>query len=192
MCFSTIIFHSLYCILSNDNVQFTSPWSSVRQSAGMISHFCVWAEAELSYVIQGGIRGKGALRLAGPSGPISWPDDGLAQAGDPLLLAEGVVGLQAVRASFGAPSAAHTETVFHWDGMTKMEEGNWVEAKEEVMLQLMGWRGHCFSIWGLGCGLKVPPLTLPLPAWNTIITPHYCGAKTIDNLVDIQNINAII
>lgn len=42
-------------------------------------------------------------------------DNSLAQTGDPLLLAEGVVGLQAVRVSFGAPPAAHTETVFYWE-----------------------------------------------------------------------------
>ncbi len=77
----------------------------------MVCHFCVRAEAELGYVIQGGIRVRGELRLDG--GPVSRLDDGLAQTGDPLLLAEGVVGLQAVRVSFGAPSAAHTETVPH-------------------------------------------------------------------------------
>lgn len=41
-------------------------------------------------------------------------DNSLAQTGDPLLLAEGVVGLQAIWVSFGAPPAAHTETVFYW------------------------------------------------------------------------------
>lgn len=43
----------------------------------------------------------------------------LAQAGDPLLLAEGVIGLQAVRVDFGAPSAAHTETVLHYGMKTE-------------------------------------------------------------------------
>lgn len=79
----------------------------------MVCHLCVRTEAEIGYVIQGGIGVKGELRLAGLSGPIPGPDDGLAQTGDPLLLAEGVVGLQAVRVNFGAPSAAHTETVLH-------------------------------------------------------------------------------
>lgn len=79
----------------------------------MVCHFCVRAEAELGYVIQGGIRVGGELRLDGLSRPVSRLDDGLAQTGDPLLLAEGVVGLQAVRVSFGAPSAAHAETVPH-------------------------------------------------------------------------------
>lgn len=50
-------------------------------------------------------------------------DDGLAQAGDPLLLAEGVVGLQAVWVSFRAPSAAHAETVPHWQMGRKSGEG---------------------------------------------------------------------
>ena len=63
-------------------------------------------------MIQVGIRVKG--EPAGLRAPVSGLDDGLAQTGDPLLLAEGVVGLQAVRVSFGAPSAAHTETVLHW------------------------------------------------------------------------------
>lgn len=79
----------------------------------MVCHFCVRAKAELSHVIQGGIRVRGELRLAGLSSPVSRLDNSLAQTGDPLLLAEGVVGLQAVRMSFGAPSAAHTETVLH-------------------------------------------------------------------------------
>lgn len=41
--------------------------------------------------------------------------DGLAQAADPLLLAEGVVGLQAVRVNLRGPPAAHAEAVPHWD-----------------------------------------------------------------------------
>lgn len=64
-------------------------------------------------MIQGGVSVRGELRPDGLSRPVSRLDDGLAQTGDPLLLAEGVVGLQAVGVSFGAPSAAHTETVPH-------------------------------------------------------------------------------
>lgn len=79
----------------------------------MVRHFCVRAEAELSNVIQGRIRVRRELRLAGLSSPVSRLDNGLTQTGDPLLLAEGVIGLQTVRVSFGAPSAAHTETVLH-------------------------------------------------------------------------------
>lgn len=86
----------------------------MRQSAtGVVRHFCVRAEAEFGYVTQAGV-GVGRERgLAGVSIPVPRLDDGLAQAGDPLLLAEGVVGLQAVGVNFGAPSAAHAETVLH-------------------------------------------------------------------------------
>lgn len=65
-------------------------------------------------MIQGGIGVKGELRLASLSLLIAGMDNSLAQTGDPLLLAEGVVGLQAIWVSFGAPPAAHTETVFYW------------------------------------------------------------------------------
>lgn len=64
-------------------------------------------------MIQGRISLGRVLRRSAVSIPISRLDNRLAQTGDPLLLAEGVVGLQAVRVSFGAPSAAHTETVLH-------------------------------------------------------------------------------
>ncbi len=64
-------------------------------------------------MIQGGIGVSGELRVAGLRCPVPRLDDGLAQTGDPLLLAERVVGLQTVGVSFGAPSAAHTETVPH-------------------------------------------------------------------------------
>lgn len=57
---------------------------------------------------------RGELRLAGMSVSVSRLDNGLPQAGDPLLLAEGVIGLQAVGVSFRPPSAAHTETVLHF------------------------------------------------------------------------------
>lgn len=46
-------------------------------------------------MIQGGIGVGGELRLAGLGLIIPGLDDGLAQTGDPLLLAEGVVGLKA-------------------------------------------------------------------------------------------------
>lgn len=62
---------------------------------------------------QGRIQVQGERRLAGLSRPVPGLHDGLAQAGDPLLLAEGVVGLQAVGVDFRAPSAAHAETVLH-------------------------------------------------------------------------------
>lgn len=77
----------------------------------MVCHICAGAKAEVCYVTQGGIRLRGERRLAGLSHLIPRMDDGLTQTGDPLLLAEGVVGLQAIRVSFGAPSAAHTEAV---------------------------------------------------------------------------------
>lgn len=64
-------------------------------------------------MIQGGIGVRGELRLAALGLLVPGLDDGLAQTGDPLLLAEGVVGLKAVGVSFGAPPAAHTETVFY-------------------------------------------------------------------------------
>lgn len=64
-------------------------------------------------MIQSRIGVKGELRLAGLSLIIPGTHDGLAQAGDPLLLAERVVGLQAVWVSFGAPPAAHAEAVFY-------------------------------------------------------------------------------
>lgn len=44
-------------------------------------------------MIQGGIGVKAELRLAGLGLLIPGLDDGLAQTGDPLLLAERVVGL---------------------------------------------------------------------------------------------------
>lgn len=64
-------------------------------------------------MIQGRIRVRGEPRLAGLSGPVPRLDDGLTQTGDPLLPAEGVIGLQAVGVGFGAPPAAHTEAVLH-------------------------------------------------------------------------------
>lgn len=89
----------------------------------MVCHFCVRAEAELGYVIQGGIGVRGELRLAGLSHLVSRVHDGLAQTGDPLLLAEGVVGLQTIRVEFGASSAAHTETVPHCETERERGEG---------------------------------------------------------------------
>lgn len=122
---STTIFHSLHFVLSPVSVCSSPPPLITRMSAaGVVGHFCVRAEAELSYVIHGGISVEGELRLAGLSRPVPGLDDGLAQTGDPLLPAKGVVGLQAVRVKFGAPSAAHAETVFHWDGMERNKEGN--------------------------------------------------------------------
>lgn len=89
-------------------------WRSVQWSAaGVIRHVCVWAQTQVSYVTEGGVGGQRELRLAGLGRPVPGLHDGLAQAGDPLLLAEGVVGLQAVRADLGTPSAAHAETVLH-------------------------------------------------------------------------------
>lgn len=66
-------------------------------------------------MVQGGIGVQGELRLAGLGLLIPGMDNGLAQTSDPLLLAEGVVGLQGILVSFGAPPAAHTETVFYWE-----------------------------------------------------------------------------
>lgn len=128
VCLSTIILHkqshlfSPLTMYTSTETPWASQWSVWQSATGMVCHFCVWAEAELSYVIQGGIRVRWELGLAGLSGPVSRLDDRLAQAGDPLLLAEGVIGLQAVRVSFGAPSAAHAETVLHWE-MIEREKG---------------------------------------------------------------------
>lgn len=100
-----------------------SSWSVKQSATGMVCHFWVRAEAEIGYVIQGGIRVTRELWLAGLSHLISRVDDGLAQTGDPLLLAEGVVGLQAVWVSLRAPSAAHAETVPYWEMARKRGEG---------------------------------------------------------------------
>lgn len=64
---------------------------------------------------EGGVGESGDWRLVVLSHLVARVDDGLPQTGDPLLLAEGVIGLQAVRVDFGAPPAAHAETVPHWE-----------------------------------------------------------------------------
>lgn len=92
-----------------------SSWRSVQRSAAaVIRHVSVRAQTQVGYVTQGGVGGQRELRLAGLGRPVPGLHDGLAQAGDPLLLAEGVVGLQAVRVDLGASSAAHAETVLHY------------------------------------------------------------------------------
>lgn len=104
----------------------TIPW---RSAAGVVCHLCAWAEAEVCYVAEGGVGESGDWRLVVLSHLVAWVDDGLPQTGDPLLLAEGVIGLQAVWVNFGAPPAAHTETVPHWEerGHNGGEEGHWVD-----------------------------------------------------------------
>lgn len=64
---------------------------------------------------EGRVGESGDRRLVVLSHFVARVDDGLSQTGDPLLLAEGVIGLQAVWVDFGAPPAAHTETVPHWE-----------------------------------------------------------------------------
>lgn len=65
----------------------------MQSATGVVHHVRAGSQAELCYVIQGGIGVGGELRLAGLGLIIPGLDDGLAQTGDPLLLAEGVVGL---------------------------------------------------------------------------------------------------
>lgn len=107
----TVRFSSFFCPI----LTFHKPHSdqSVQSATGLDCHFCVRAEAQVSYVTERRICMRGELRLAGMSVSVSRLDNGLPQAGDPLLLAEGVIGLQAVGVSFRPPSAAHTETVLH-------------------------------------------------------------------------------
>lgn len=64
-------------------------------------------------VRQGGVRGGGELRADRLGHLVARMHYSLAQAADPLLLAKGVVGLQAVWVELGAPSAAHAEAVPH-------------------------------------------------------------------------------
>lgn len=68
-----------------------------------------------SRVRVGGVRESRDLRAFRLGHLVARVHDGLPQATDPLLLAEGVIGLQAVRLNLGAPSAAHAEAVPHWD-----------------------------------------------------------------------------
>ena len=106
----------------------------------LTNHFHVWVQVQFSYVTQVRVRGE-ARRLAGESHAVPCLDHCLAETGDPLLLVERVVGLEAVGLCLRAPSAAHSETVLHW-GMATRERRR-VKSLQTVLLRhFMSFRAY--------------------------------------------------
>ena len=108
-------------------------------------------------MIEGGVLGQ---TLAGQGTPVPRLHHGLAQPGDPLLLVEGVVGLQAVGLAFTAAPAAHTETVPHCVREEERERER--ERETEKVTENMEDRRR--GIWGLAVASALIMQYRDLPA----------------------------